>query len=154
MSEQPRDLAELLMRLQRLEDAETARNHLHAYASTLDEPTPQAVAALFAEDAVLHVPGAEFRGREAIAQFYRSRFAVDPGDKRHFLMNVRTTHLGPGLVEIASYYLYTNRDKERSGLGWGTYLDHIQVTDGTALFTAKTMTPHLNTHLAKGWVAR
>ena len=144
-------LERALERLQRVEDAETARNHLHTYAQTLDDPTPEAVAALFTEDGVLEVPSGSFQGRAAIADFYRSRLTPEDGDKRHFLVNLRTRQLEPGLVEVASYYVYTSREDHRSGLGWGTYTDQVRVVDGTAHFQRKRITPHVHTDLDSGW---
>lgn len=147
------DLAALLRRVQRLEEAETARNHLHRYAKTLDEPDPEAAAALFTEDGTLRTPRGDYVGREAIAAFYRDRLAADPSAKRHFITSPRTTWLGPGLVEIASYFLFTGRGAEESALGWGTYLDRIRVADGAALLECKTIVPHVNTDLRTGWPA-
>lgn len=146
------DLHALLARVARLEEAELARNLLHAYAEVLDDPTPEAVAALFTEDGVLGVPAGEFAGREAVAGFYRDRLA-GASEKRHFIVNVRTRPLGPGLVELASYFLFTAREPASSGLGWGTYLDIVEVADGVARFRHKTITPHVATDLSVGWGA-
>jgi uncharacterized protein (TIGR02246 family) len=148
-------LADALARLRRLEHAEAARNLLHAYAETLDDPTPERVAALFAEDGVLAVPSATFRGRAEVEAFYRSRLTPEDGDKRHFLVNLRTRHVADGVVEVASYFVFTGRHPDRSALGWGTYLDRIRIVDGEAgpqaYFEHKTITPHLATDLASGW---
>lgn len=140
-------------RLRRLEDAETARNHVYAYASTLDGPTPEAVADLFAEDAVLHVPAGTFTGRAQIADFFRNRLAAQGSDRRHFVSNPQVRHLAPGLVQVDAYFAFTRRDAGRSSLGWGRYLDTIRIVDGAALFTEKTITPHVFTDLASGWPA-
>lgn len=145
------ELKALSERVARLEEMEVARNHLHAYAEALDHPGPEAVAALFTDDGLLRVPAGDFVGREAITGFFRDRFDSDPSEKRHFLMNVRTRSVEPGLVEVASYFLFTGRGPESSVLGWGTYLDLIRVRDGEALYTRKTITPHLTTDLATGW---
>ena len=74
-------------------------------------------------------------------------------EKRHFIMNIRTRPQSPGRVEVASYFVFTARDADASGLGWGTYLDEIEVRDGTARFARKTITPHVNTDLVRGWPA-
>ncbi|GAA3742196.1 hypothetical protein HDA32_003323 [Spinactinospora alkalitolerans] len=144
-------LEALLLRVRRLEEAEAARNHLHRYAETLDAPTPEAVAALFTEDGALHTRLGDFVGREAIAGFYRDRLAADPSDKRHFVVSPRTTWLEPGLVEIASYFLFTGRGEDRSIIGWGTYLDRLRVEGGGALLEDKTITLHVGTDLHTGW---
>lgn len=145
------DLDALLARVERLEEAELARNLLHAYAEELDDPTPEAVAALFTEDGVLSVPTGDFTGRTGITAFFRDRTGPGSSEKRHFIMNVRTRPLAPGLVEVASYFVFTAREPDASGLGWGTYLDVIEVADGTARFRSKTITPHVGTDLARGW---
>ncbi|WP_433474224.1 nuclear transport factor 2 family protein [Spirillospora sp. CA-142024] len=144
------DLAAVLRRLRRLEDMEAARNHLHRYAATLDAPTPEAVAALFTEDGVLRTRLGEFAGREAIAGFYRDRLGADPSEKRHFIVSPSTTWAGPGVVEIASYFLFTARG-DGSVIGWGTYADRLRVEGEAALFTDKTIEIHMGTDLAKGW---
>lgn len=149
------DLSAALGQLRQLQDAEEARNLLHAYAETLDDPTPERVAALFTEDGVLEVPSGTFTGRAEVQGFYRSRLGPDDGEKRHFLVNVRTRHLAPGLVEVASYFVFTGRHSDRSALGWGTYLDRIRVEERAgsrvARFAHKTITPHLATDLDAGW---
>ncbi|WP_235735566.1 nuclear transport factor 2 family protein [Nocardioides alcanivorans] len=146
------DLEDLMHRVARLEEAELARNLLHAYAETLDDPTPEAVADLFTEDGVLSVPAGDFAGTTAITGFYRDRLGPGASEKRHFIMNVRTRPQGPGLVEVASYFLFTARDRD-SGLGWGQYRDLIEVAGGRARFRHKTITPHLATDLNRGWPA-
>lgn len=147
------DLPALLERVQRLEAAELARNLLHAYAEVLDAPTPEAVAALFSEGGTLSVPSGDFVGRDEIAGFYRDRVGPGASEKRHFITSVRTRPLTPDLVEVASYFVFTAREPDNSGLGWGTYLDEIEVRDGRALFARKTITPHVSTDLARGWPA-
>lgn len=146
-------LADALARLQRLEECEAARNHLHAYASALDAPTPDAVAALFTEDGTLTIPSGTWEGRDGIAAFYRDRLGSDPSEKRHFIVSPRTRWLGPGSVEVASYFVFTGRGTDKSVIGWGDYLDRIRVVDGVPLFEAKTITPHVGTDLTTGWAA-
>lgn len=146
------DLSALLERVARLEESELARNLLHTYAEVLDDPTAEAVAALFTSNGVLSVPSGDFAGHDAIAGFYRDRL-VGASEKRHFIMNVRSRPLEPGVVEVASYFVFTARESDASGLGWGTYLDIVDVTDGTARFRHKTIAPHLATDLVRGWPA-
>ncbi|MEW2354424.1 nuclear transport factor 2 family protein [Spirillospora sp. NPDC029432] len=145
------DHEDLLRAVARLEETEAARNHLHTYAATLDAPTPESAAALFTEDGVLRTRLGDFAGRAAIAAFYRDRLAADPSEKRHFIVTPRTTWLAPGLVEIASYFIFTARADARSVIGWGKYLDRLRVADGTALFEEKTIEMHVGTDLAAGW---
>ncbi|GAA4057658.1 nuclear transport factor 2 family protein [Actinomadura miaoliensis] len=150
------EIAALLRRVRRLEETEAARNHLHRYAEALDDPVPEAVAALFTEDGALHTrlggrPGRTMAGREAIAAFYRERGAADPAEKRHFIVSPRTTWVEPGVVEIASYFLFTARADDASVIGWGTYRDRLRVDGDTALFTDKIIDLHVGTDLAQGW---
>jgi hypothetical protein len=147
------DVAALLRRVQRLEEMETARNHFHRYAATLDSPTPESVAALFTENGALRTRLGDFVGRTAIAEFYRDRLTADPSEKRHFVVNPHTTWLEPGLVEIASYFIFTGRGDQRSVIGWGTYLDRIRVQGDSALFEHKTIVIDVGTDLAHGWHA-
>lgn len=147
------DLQQALARLRRLEHAEAARNLLHAYASELDDPTPEAVADLFTVDGVLEVPAGTFSGRAEIADFYRSRFDPATGTKRHFHTNVRTRHVADGVVEVASYFVFTGRPADASTIGWGQYVDRVRVVDGDARFEHKRIVPDVNTDLAAGWSA-
>ncbi|GAA3983273.1 nuclear transport factor 2 family protein [Thermobifida alba] len=149
----PHAVEDLLNRVRRLEEMETARNHLHRYAETLDDPTPEAVAALFTEDGVLRTRRGDAVGRRGIAEFYRRLLQLDPAEKRHFITSPKTTWLAPGLVEVSSYFLFTGRGADRSAIGWGTYLDRIRVTGDEALIAEKTITMHVGTDLDAGWPA-
>lgn len=142
---------DLLARVRHLEDAEAARNHLHAYASALDDPHPDKVSALFTAQATLRVPSGDIVGRDAIAEFYRARSGPDVGEKRHFITDLRTRHKAPGVVEVASYFVFVSRDADASGVGWGTYLDTIEVGDGSSLFSEKVIAMHVATDLGTGW---
>jgi hypothetical protein len=150
MSSEP-SLEALLERVRRLEEIETARNLLHRYAETLDQPTPETVAALFTPDGALHTRLGDCVGREQITTFFRDRLATDRSEKRHFIVSPRTTWLGPGRVAIAAYFLFTGRGDDRSILGWGTYDDVVRIVDGEALFEDKTIELHVGTDLQAGW---
>lgn len=152
------DLQALLRRVRRLEEIETARGFFQEYAATMDDPTPESAAALFAEDAVLHTRKGDnvrrFTGREEIAGFYRAVFTAEPWDKRHFIVNPQAIWLGEGRVRIKSHFLFLGCADERSVLGWGTYDDTIAVQGDSACFTEKTMWLHVRTDLETGWSAR
>jgi len=145
------ELESLRRRICRLEESEVARNLLHRYAEVLDNPTPDAVSALFTPDGVLSVPSGNYYGREAIADFYRTRIDSDAGEKRHFIMNLRSHPLKPGTVEIASYFIFIGRDPTASALGWGTYHDTIVLDGNVAFFQRKEIVPHVATNLQNGW---
>jgi len=149
------DLASVLDRLRRLEEIESARCHCYRYAAVLDDPTPERIAALFAEQGTLRTRRGEFTGRAAITAFYRDRLAADPSEKRHFVVNPAATWLGPGLVEISSHFLFTGRGADTSTIGWGTYLDRIRIREdvGSALFEEKTIALQVGTDLETGWPA-
>jgi SnoaL-like domain len=138
-------------RLGRLEDVEAARGILFDYAASLDEPDPAVVAALFTEDGLLHTVGGTCRGRAEIEEFFGRAFTRDPSTKRHFITNSKTTWLAPRRVRIDSYFFFVGRDVDRSVLGWGTYLDVVDVSGGRPRFAEKTIDVHLNTTLDQGW---
>lgn len=146
------DVDALLDRVRRLEEIEIARNLLHTYAATMDDPTPEKVSALFTTDGVLRTKLGEFTGREAIAAFFAQRIDTDT-ETRHFIANPRTRWLEPGRVEVASYFLFTGRMAGSSAVGWGTYLDVIAVDGDTALFADKSIQVEVRTDLAAGWAA-
>jgi len=141
---------ELAARVQRLEDVEAARGLFYTYAKTLDDPDPDAVAALFTDDAVLQVPGGTFSGRQQIGDFYAQAFAVDPSLKRHFIVNLRVAGVRDRVVEFESYLLYIGRGDE-SIIGWGTYVDKVDVSGSRPAFAEKTIEIHHATTLAQGW---
>jgi hypothetical protein len=138
-------------RLDRLEDIEAARGILFDYAASLDEPDPATVTVLFTEDGLLHTAGGTCRGRTEIEEFFSRAFTRDPANKRHFITNSKATWLAPKRVRIDSYFLFVGRDTDRSVLGWGTYLDVVDVSGEQPLFAEKTIDVHLNTTLDQGW---
>jgi SnoaL-like domain len=144
-------MEDLEARVRRLEDIEAARGMYHVYADTLDVPDATTVAALFADDAVLHTPVGDFEGRAAIEDFYGKAFAADTSEKRHFVVNPRVVETGPSTVRLQSYFLYLGRGDAQSIIGWGTYDDVIDVSRPEPLFREKTIAVHVGTDLAQGW---
>lgn len=145
---------DLLARVQRLEDIETARGAFHLYASRLDEPDAVSAADLFTEEAVLTTPMGVYTGRHAIRDFYAAAFAADPSIKRHFIVNSRVVDCSPGSVRFQSYFLYTGRGDATSVIGWGTYDDTVDVTGPEPRFAAKTIEVHVGTDLSTGWAGQ
>ena len=145
------DLDDLRLRLRRLEQIEQARNFLHTYAQTQDTPDPQRAAQLFREDGVLTTARGSMRGQVEIAQFFATAFAADTSDKRHYIVNPRTTWLEDGLVRIESYFLFVGRGDDSSRIGWGTYDDTIDVSGTRPCFAAKAIDLEVKTDLAEGW---
>jgi ketosteroid isomerase-like protein len=76
----------------RLEAEFAARNLIARYALLLDARKIEAVAALFAEDAVLTVMGQTYAGRAMVEQWVRSLAANPPG--KHMASNTYVEHDG------------------------------------------------------------
>lgn len=139
---------ELRERIERLERRELARAAAIAYAEAVDAGDLAAVAAVFTEDATLTIPSGTLTGRVAIVDFFRSRLTGSV--KRHFLSNVVVTDGDP--LHVRSYYLFTSREKEASGFGWGHYRDDVVVSaSGHALLSAKVIEPDLAGSIDEGW---
>ncbi|MFF3574251.1 nuclear transport factor 2 family protein [Nocardia jiangxiensis] len=145
------ELAELRERVRRLEAAEIAREHLHAYARILDDPRPETVTALFAPAAVLTTPSRKANGRAEIREFYEWAFRADASIKRHFITNARTTWLGDSRVRVQAQVLFTGRGTDRSVVGWGSYDDIVDVSGPQPRFTEKHMVIEVSTDLVAGW---
>ncbi|MFI1462169.1 nuclear transport factor 2 family protein [Nocardia carnea] len=145
------ELAELRENVRRLQAAEAARDHVHTYARTLDEPDPETVTALFAPDAALTTPSRTVRGAAEIRNFFETAFAADPSVKRHFVANVRTAWLGDSRVRVQSQFFFTGSGTGRSIIGWGGYDDVVDVGGDRPCFAEKSVTVEVSTDLANGW---
>lgn len=143
---------DLSARLDRHDDIEAARGILFDYAKVLDTPDPATVAGLFTVDGALHTAAGSCQGRPEIEKFFTAAFARDSSVKRHFITNARTTWLAPGRVRIDSYFLFVGRG-DRSVIGWGTYLDVVDVSGAEPRFAEKTIDVHLNSTLDDGWTS-
>lgn len=144
-------LAEIEERTQRLEDKEQARNLLHTYAAVLDDPEPDAIAALFEADATLRTTTGVHRGRPAIAEFFRAARSADDSEKRHFVTSPDVEWISPGCVKISSYFIYTARSNRDAVLGWGTYEDLVSVSAVGAKFTSKFIDVQFRGEIGTGW---
>ena len=103
---------------------------------------------VFAEDAVLHVPGADFHGREAVVAFFREAFTASPRLQRHFLANPVTEVVDSGTVVTACYFMYVGSDADVV-LGCGTSRDLVVVHDGVARMREKTIAMDLMQPIAR-----
>ena len=129
----------LTRRLGRLEMIEAARACLTRYARACDALDHRALAEqVFAPDAVLHIPGADYHGRDAIVAFFATAFAAAPRMQRHFLANPVTEIVGDDTVAISAYFLYLSTDGGIV-LGCGTYRDLVHVHDGIGRVRDKTI---------------
>lgn len=120
----------LARRLGRLERIEAATSCVTRYVRACDAGDVRAlVDGVFTADAVLHVPGADFRGIDAIAAFFRDAFIVKPSMQRHFLANHTAGIVGDDEVEVCPYFLYLSSDR-KTVIGCGSYRVLVVVRDG------------------------
>jgi ketosteroid isomerase-like protein len=146
-------LEHLERRLRALEDAEAIRNLKALYAAHCDDNyNPDAIAALFTEDAVWESPSlGRFEGREAIREFFRRAsgiftFAI------HYSLNGQI-HVD-GDVARAQWYLFMpctlgdgNRAMWRAGIDREEYVR----AGGGWMFKHKTSVPLFSTPFDAGW---
>jgi len=139
----------LVSRIEHLESLEIARNHVFSYADAVDSANPEGISELFASDGILSIPSGDIEGRDAIADFYRSR--VTGMRRRHFITNVRPLLRSEGNVEVKSYFLFTSQEPDHSVIGWGLYRDVVHIDAGVASLVSKSITPVLGTTIDEGW---
>ena len=128
---------DLSVRLRRLETIEAARGLVAEYANTVDERDLDRFSRIFSPDAVLSAGDTRHEGIDAIVEFFRTRFASDPTDRRHFVTNVRVVDASPTAATLTSYFLFTAGTNGESVLGWGRYTDRFAPADGELRFVAK-----------------
>lgn len=140
-------------RLERLETIEEARRASNRYALAVDTQDFDLMGTVFTADAKLHLGGGrEFTGREAIVDFYRGR--LDPSQtQKHFIVNNDVTWTSPGHADMTSYLLFTASGPDKSTLGWGTYIDRIEVIDGVGFIAEKTIIISMNADSRAGWAS-
>lgn len=134
------DDSTLLARLERLETLEAARECLYRYADGADGRDWALLASSFAEDAVMAMPGAEIRGRDAIVEGLRGMLPPE-FITRHMIVNPRVEHTGPGTARVRSTIYYAHEGSGFEATGWGDYIDDVTVTDGLGLITRKEFIP-------------
>jgi len=140
-------------RLQAVEDMQAIQNLKARYAAHCDDHyNPDAIAALFTEDAIWDSPGlGRFEGRDAIREFFRGAsqifsFAI------HYSLN--------GQIEVhgdqakAQWYLFMPcvLAKDNQAM-WRASIDHEEYArvDGTWKFSRKRSEPFFNTPFSEGW---
>lgn len=52
---------------------------------------------------------------------------------------------------MTSYLLFTGSGPDKSTLGWGTYIDRIEVIDGVGHIAEKTIIISMNADSRAGW---
>jgi uncharacterized protein (TIGR02246 family) len=128
-------------RLAALEAAELARAVLVDYVDATDAKDLDAMAQVFADDAVMREGNSTLTGKTAILDYFEAAFGASGAAKLHFVTNVRTVAVTPDEVTLASYFLYLATGQATPALeGWGMYRDTVQIVDGCAKIIDKQMT--------------
>ena len=146
-------LAELEGRVRDLEAADEIRNLKATYAAACDDNyNPDAIAALFVEDAVWESDGlGNFEGREAIREFFRGissyfTFAL------HYGLNPKIEVAGD--TARARWYLFMPCTVSDGGRAmWRAGIDdeeYVRV-DGRWMFKRKKSATIFNTPFEEGW---
>lgn len=134
------DVSALTARLGRLEAIEAARECLYRYADGVDSRDWALLGSAFAEDAVMVMPGAEVRGRDAIVD--RLRGMLPPEFiTRHIIANPRVEYTGPNTARVHSTIYYAHEGSGFEATGWGDYIDGVSVSDGVGLIVRKEFIP-------------
>jgi ketosteroid isomerase-like protein len=146
----PGSVSSLAPRLQQLETAELARAVSWRYANAIDTPDFDLLKSVFTEDAVLTTSRGVRTGREQVMDFYATALLA-PVKRKHFLVNQSLTPLGPDVVLLESYFLYTFSGEDTSTIGWGNYVDRIQIIDGVGYIQDKRITADLHADSRIAW---
>jgi len=146
----PGSVASLTTRLEQLETAELARAATWRYANAVDTPDFELLRSVFTEDAVLTTSKGSRTGRDQVLDYYEKAL-VTPVKRKHFLVNQSITPLGPGLVLVESYFIYTFAGDNTSILGWGNYVDRIKIIDSVGYIQDKRITAEIHADSRVGW---
>jgi|DEB0MinimDraft_12_1074336.scaffolds.fasta_scaffold00729_7 ketosteroid isomerase-like protein len=146
----PGSVASLTTRLEQLETAELARAATWRYANAVDTPDFELLRSVFTEDAVLTTSKGSRTGRDQVLDYYEKAL-VTPVKRKHFLVNQSITPLGPGLVLVESYFIYTFAGDDTSILGWGNYVDRIKIIDSVGYIQDKRITAEIHADSRVGW---
>ena len=146
----PGSVASLTTRLEQLETAELARAATWRYANAVDTPDFELLRSVFTEDAVLTTSKGSRTGRDQVLDYYEKAL-VTPVKRKHFLVNQSITPLGPGLVPVESYFIYTFAGDDTSILGWGNYVDRIKIIDSVGYIQDKRITAEIHADSRVGW---
>jgi hypothetical protein len=143
--------AELSRRLAALEAINDIHTMVGGYCDLVDAmEEPEAVGALFQPDGVLRAPK-QFGGREAISDFYRGAFGSGMSFSRHSVLNPRIELRGPDEAIYRSRLIVFIGWGGGSYLGWGTYEDTLERTDGGWAYRLKQTDIAAMVSLETGW---
>lgn len=147
-------LQQMQQRLDRLERLQAARACVTRCVRARDAGDAGAlVARVSTTDAVLHVPGADYRGPDALAEFFCEAFAVKPRLQRHSFASQTAEVLNDGSAEVLSCFLHLSADSKRV-LGCGSYRDPLVVEDGIGRIRDKSIAIDVMDDLAAHGQAR
>jgi ketosteroid isomerase-like protein len=146
----PGSVASVAARLEQLEAGELARAASWRYANAVDTPDFELLSSVFTENAVLTTSKGSRHGRDQVLDYYATAL-VNPVKRKHFLVNQSVTPLGPDLVLLDSYFLYTFSGDDTSVMGWGNYVDRIRIIDGVGYIEDKRITAEIHADSRVGW---
>jgi uncharacterized protein (TIGR02246 family) len=143
---------DLERRLADLEAKEEIRSFIAEYCRLNDALTEvDALAELFAEDAVMRNPSGAHEGRDAIRTYYTNFFKSGTMFARHHAVNQVITIVEPGLARHDAYFIaMLGRDGE-SKIVYGSYADTLVKRDGRWLFQEKINDIVAPTSVDAGW---
>jgi 3-phenylpropionate/cinnamic acid dioxygenase small subunit len=145
--------AALAALLERLTHHDLARQLTARYAAAIDTRDYDALGAVFAEDAVLEIPGLKVEGRAAIVEWYRDYMtSAMPGwAGRHFIVNHRFSDAVDGRLPMQTYFFYTFRGTVESIIGWGRYNHTVVFGPDGAAFSSTSITVDHPSDVSEGW---
>ena len=146
----PGSIATIGARVDDLTTMELARAATWRYATAVDTVDLELLATVFTEDAVLSTRRGSRQGRDVVVDYYRDALA-DPMGRKHFLVNQKVTVLEPGVAEVESYFIYTYAGVDTAILGWGNYVDRVQVIDGVGYIAEKRISIDVHADVREGW---
>lgn len=137
----------------KLDHQDQARQLSARYAEAIDSRDYDKLALVFAEDAVLEIPGLKVEGRSTIVAWYRDYMEANmPGWMgRHFIVNHRFDDEGTDGLPMQTYFLYTFRGPVESIIGWGRYDNRVVFSDGAAQLSYKLITVDSQSEVSAGW---
>jgi len=146
----PGSVASVAARLEQLETGELARAASWRSANAVDTSDFELLSSVFTENAVLTTSEGSCRERDQVLDYYATAL-VNPIKRKHFLVNQSLTPLGPNLVLLDSYFLYTFSGDDTPTKGWGNYIDRIRIIDGVGCIKDKRITPEIHADSRVGW---
>jgi uncharacterized protein (TIGR02246 family) len=143
---------DLQRRLAELEAKEEIRAFIARYCALNDARSEvDALAGLFAEDAVMRNPAGSHEGRDSIHTYYTKFFSSNTQFARHHVMNQVITLDAPDRARHDAYFLaILGRDNE-SKIVFGSYADTLVKRDGRWLFAEKINDIVAPTTIEAGW---